>query len=136
MRKANKQKELEVKLNNILRQEWNPIGGNDIPSDEYINYVPRIYQLLSENCDAFFLTQMLMHISENVIGLKSDWYKTLKIAESIIIQLQKEIIEVKELFYQNKMRSMARKKGRKTLKKDYKFLMFYGDKEIGDPYKS
>lgn len=137
MKKPNKQKELEEKLNKILRNDWNPIGGSDIPNDEYVNYIPRIYEALSENCDVYYLTQMMVHITENVIGIKSNWYETLKVAEKLITQLQKEIVELKHKFFRDRMMRSAKKAvGRKFSKKDVDLIsMFHGDKEIGNPYK-
>lgn len=91
----NKKIILKDKINIFLREKWNPIG-TFVPKDEYISYVPRIYELLEQNCDVFYLTQTLEHISNKIIGLETDWHKTLKIAELLINEFQEEIIYINQ----------------------------------------
>lgn len=43
---ANKSQNLE-KIRDILYAEWNPIGGEDLPTDEYDGYVERVFALFN-----------------------------------------------------------------------------------------
>lgn len=124
MKKTLKQKQLEEKINKILHDDWNPIGISDLPFDEYSRYVPRIYEALYENCDVLFLTQMLIHVSSNIVGVEDDWYETLKVAEKLIIELQKDIVELKHEFYQDRMRRLDKKRGIKSTKKNFVFAPY------------
>jgi hypothetical protein len=96
MKPLRKQKDFEDAISLVLRKQWNPIGfDDDLPMDEYKSYAPRIYQLLSENCNAYLIAQLLSHICVNIIGINDDWYKTVNVAELLVTSLQKEIVEFK-----------------------------------------
>lgn len=59
------------KINNILRDKWNPIGFHDsLPKDEYVRYAKELAKMLEVNADVLSVAFYLRHVENDIIGLK------------------------------------------------------------------
>jgi hypothetical protein len=67
----NTYKELFKIVNQILWEDWDPIGINDNPQihDEYSSYAPQIIKLLIDNKDSKQISKLLAQISNIDLGL-------------------------------------------------------------------
>lgn len=124
---------IQDEITKILWTDWNPIGG-EVPEDEYQSYTPRIFQALEENCGAYFLMQILEHISENLIGNReSNYYKSIMVAEKLIITFQKEIIQLNSDKWKARLNKSNKKKNYPNIDK---VEIYRGEKKAGEPYKN
>ena len=65
-------KELYKKVDEILWNDWDPIGINDCgPDDEYQGYVPSIVKLLEGGADEIKITKFLHHHANVSMGLST-----------------------------------------------------------------
>ena len=65
-----KQKELYKIIDEILWNDWDPIGINDIaPRDEYQSYVPEIFSMLILNKTESEIANQLYNIETITIGV-------------------------------------------------------------------
>lgn len=81
-----KKSALWIAIDNILWEEWDPIGINSDAGavGEYRGYIPSILTLLSENADAYKM-QRLLHQHANVnMGLSTSLEAHKAIAQKII----------------------------------------------------
>lgn len=78
-------KELWIKVNKILWEEWDPIGVNDYggPDDEYRGYVPSIIKLLEDNADESRIAKLLHQHANVNIGLSTSLTDHLEIAKKL-----------------------------------------------------
>jgi hypothetical protein len=61
-------KEIFHKINNILRDDWNPIGfDNDLPRNEYQSYAKKVYEMLDSGADTLSLVFYLRHVENDII---------------------------------------------------------------------
>ena len=51
---------LYKRIDDILYFEWNPIGVDDLPRDEYYMYLPKIYNLKKAGAPIEEIAQMLL----------------------------------------------------------------------------
>tara|TARA_B100000963_G_scaffold346861_1_gene352573 strand:- start:493 stop:780 length:288 start_codon:yes stop_codon:yes gene_type:complete len=67
----NTYKELFKIVNQILWEDWDPIGINDNPQirEEYSGYAPQIIKLLIDNKDSKQISKLLAQISNIDLGL-------------------------------------------------------------------
>ena len=81
-----KEKNLYSLLDQILWTDWDPIGVNDIHDarDEYQSYVPAFYSLKKKNADQETITNYLMKIETEQMGLPGDIKNCKKIALRIM----------------------------------------------------
>ncbi len=72
-------------IDQILWEDWDPIGISDDISarDEYQGYVPNVYKLSLEN-KSDELTQYLLYVEQERMGLKGNKEKCIKIVDLII----------------------------------------------------
>jgi len=80
------QMELYNKIDEILWEDWDPIGVNDIKEarDEYYGYLPHIFRLALEGADRERIANSLIATIETNIGLTANKEHNLKVAEKII----------------------------------------------------
>lgn len=66
-----KTKDLLLKVNKLLWEEWDPIGVNDYagPTDEYRGYAPSIVELLKNGGDEFKIAKLLHQHANGNMGL-------------------------------------------------------------------
>ena len=94
-----KEIELYKKISVILRQEWNPIGLDDVlPLDEYDSYIPFIIEIINSKKKItnkkIKLTTYLKHIEYNNIDFipKKIFYKLKR--NYIIYKVSKKILNL------------------------------------------
>jgi hypothetical protein len=56
-------------MTRLLREQWNPIGEEDLPADEYASYATRIGGLLHEGVSEDQLTTWLSDARTGAMGL-------------------------------------------------------------------
>jgi hypothetical protein len=81
-----KQLELYQGIDEILWNDWDPIGINLLPSsrDEYQDYIPVIFNLVMKNVTSLELEQYLDDVVKNRMGLRSSKKSNKPVAEKII----------------------------------------------------
>ena len=79
------QKELYQKIDEILWEDWDPIGVNDrAPRDEYQSYTPQIFSLKIEGADLETIAQKLNQIAIEKMGLGGNIEYNRRVAAKII----------------------------------------------------
>lgn len=77
-------------VDEILWNDWDPIGVNDIaPRDEYQSYVPEIFSLLIQNKTDKEISNRLYEIETETIGLLGSREHCFKIAKKLIEEKNK-----------------------------------------------
>ena len=78
-------KELWIKVDKILWEEWDPIGVNDYggPDDEYRGYVPSIIKLLEEEADESKIAKLLHQYANINMGLSTSLTDHLEIVKKL-----------------------------------------------------
>ena len=78
-------RDLERAIDEILRKEWNPIGGGalDNPRDEYSSYVPQVLRRALAN-DRMGIAEYLSAVESNEMGLGPRGEPRLDVADSIL----------------------------------------------------
>ena len=86
MSKSVKESPLYKHIDEILWNDWDPIGVNDTEAarDEYHSYIPSLYEKLIKGCDVKGLSTYLDHIETVNIGLEGNHQKNIEIAEKLI----------------------------------------------------
>ena len=81
-----KQLELYQGIDEILWNDWDPIGINLLLSsrDEYQDYIPVIFNLVMKNVTRLELEQYLDDVVKNRMGLRSSKKSNKPVAEKII----------------------------------------------------
>jgi hypothetical protein len=79
------QKELYKAVDEILWNDWDPIGVNEIaPRDEYQSYVPEIFSMLIQNKTDIEISDRLYKIETETIGVLGRKEHCLTIAKKLI----------------------------------------------------
>ena len=78
--------ELYQGIDEILWNDWDPIGINLLPSgrDEYDSYIPVIFRMVMDNATSLELEQYLDDVVKNRMGLRSRKKSNRPIADKII----------------------------------------------------
>lgn len=85
MKMSNEYKTLYKGVDEILWNDWDPIGVNDVaPRDEYQSYVPEIFSLLIKNKTDKEIAERLHKIETETIGVLGSSEHCLKIAHKLI----------------------------------------------------
>jgi hypothetical protein len=81
-----KQLELYRGIDEILWNDWDPIGINLLPSNrsEYQSYIPVIFSMVMKNASGLELEQYLDEVVKNRMGLRSSKKSNKPVAEKII----------------------------------------------------
>jgi hypothetical protein len=73
------------KLDDILWNDWDPIGINDsAPRDEYSGYVAGIFKLKKENADRIKIGKRLLELETNSMGVRGNLDNCLIVADKIL----------------------------------------------------
>lgn len=73
------------KVDDILWNDWDPIGINDVaPRDEYSGYVAGILKLKKEGADRIKIGKRLLELETNSIGMSSNLNECLIVADKIL----------------------------------------------------
>jgi len=84
-RSNGKYKELYLKVDEILWNDWDAIGVNDIaPRDEYQGYTLSIFNLIKKNAYKETISQQLFEFETQNMGLFGDIERCRQVAEKII----------------------------------------------------
>lgn len=84
-------KTLYKRVDEILWNDWDPIGVNDIaPRDEYQSYVPEIFSLLIQNKTDKEISDRLYKIETEIIGVLGSREHCLIIAKKLIEEKNKK----------------------------------------------
>lgn len=59
----------QIHLTRLLREEWNPVGGDDVPASEYDSYATRLGGLLREGVSEEELAAFLAEARTGAMGL-------------------------------------------------------------------
>ena len=80
------QKKLYKTIDEILWNDWDPIGVNDTEEarDEYQSYTPQVYSFRINNSDSETIAQHLHKIETERMGLFGDIKKCRQVAEKIL----------------------------------------------------
>ena len=79
-----RQKELYKNIDEILWNDWDPIGVNDIaPRDEYQSYTPTIFELKNKGADTELIAKTLHKIETETMGLFGNFEHCKQIADKI-----------------------------------------------------
>ncbi len=72
-------------IDDILWQEWDPIGINDCEGarDEYYSYLPNVWRLKLKYADTETIAQYLLKIETEHMGLNGDIEHCRKVANKI-----------------------------------------------------
>jgi len=82
---TSEQKKLYKAIDEILWNDWDPIGVNDIaPRDEYQSYTPTIFKLKTIGADIETIAKTLHEIETVTIGVVGDIDHCRQVAERII----------------------------------------------------
>jgi hypothetical protein len=65
----------------LLREQWNPIGDDELPADEYSSYATRIGGLLREGVSEDQLTTWLSDARTGAMGLPADTDEDSRVAQ-------------------------------------------------------
>ena len=81
-----KERELYKWIDDVIWDDWDPIGVNDIPEarDEYYSYLPKILNLVQTKCDKFEIAKYLNMIEVENMGLSGNYKHCLLVAEKIL----------------------------------------------------
>jgi|SRR5690242_3248274 len=71
MKPRQRAKEIQDQIRSILVRDWNPIGVDDIPADEYDGYIGGIYRLLCSDASVEDIARHLHKIAMSSMGLSS-----------------------------------------------------------------
>jgi len=83
--KAAKDLIIQKKIDDILWNDWDPIGINDVaPRDEYSGYVVNIFNLKKEGADRIKIGKRLFELETNSIGMPGNLDVCLNIADKIL----------------------------------------------------
>jgi hypothetical protein len=78
-------KELYKAIDEILWNDWDPIGLNGLgPRDEYEGYANNIFSLKIKGADQETIAQKLYEIETITIGLSGDRSRCVSVAEKVI----------------------------------------------------
>jgi hypothetical protein len=79
--------ELYQKVDEILWNDWDPIGVNDVgPRDEYQGYTPTIFNLIKKDTDKETIAQKLLEFEIQNIGLIGNIEHCRQVADKLISQ--------------------------------------------------
>jgi hypothetical protein len=85
-RSKGKYKELYQTIDEILWNDWDPIGINDAaPRDEYQGYTPTIFSLKNKGADKEVIAQKLFELETKNMGLAGNIEHCRQIADKIVI---------------------------------------------------
>ncbi len=62
----------EAHLTRLLREDWNPLGSEDVPASEYASYATRIGGLLREGVSEDQLASFLAEARTGAMGMAAD----------------------------------------------------------------
>lgn len=82
---TSEQNKLYKRIDEILWEDWDPIGINDHESarDEYQSYLPQVFRLANEDAEVSKIAENLDHIVTESIGLQSNTNHCTEIAKLI-----------------------------------------------------
>lgn len=82
---TDKQKQLYNLIDEILWNEWDPIGVNDIPDarDEYQSYTPSIFSMVLRKVNVEEIANKLYEIETGRMALRGNIDNCLRIAKTI-----------------------------------------------------
>lgn len=90
MKMSTEHKALYKVVGEILWNDWDPIGVNDVaPRDEYQGYVPEIFSMLIQNKTEKEIADRLYKIETETIGVLGNREHSLKIAKKIVEERNK-----------------------------------------------
>lgn len=80
------EKELYMRIDEVIHYIWDPIGINDCPQarDEYSSYLPKVFQLAKKNGSQKEIAEYLNYVQTDRMGGRSDIKRCLDIASIII----------------------------------------------------
>ncbi|UTW66138.1 hypothetical protein KFE94_16015 [bacterium SCSIO 12643] len=82
-------------IDEILWNDWDPIGVNDIaPRDEYQDYVPEICSLIIQNKSVSDIADKLHQIETEVIGVVGNRENCLNVANKIMSEINKDTHDI------------------------------------------
>jgi hypothetical protein len=83
---TNEQKQLYKRIDEILWNDWDPIGVNDIENvrDEYQSYTPHIFSLTIQGADKTQIAEHLYKIETINMGLSGNMQHCENIAQKIL----------------------------------------------------
>jgi hypothetical protein len=76
----------EGALTRLLRDEWNPIGTDDVPADEYASYATRLGGLLREGTSEAEIATFLEDVRTGSLGLPARSDEDRRVAALVHVQ--------------------------------------------------
>ena len=74
-----------LKIRSILLTEWDPLGIKNDPEahNEYDSYIRHIESLLMHNSDARHISEFLLRVERDQMGLSGDFMRAESVSKSI-----------------------------------------------------
>ena len=79
-----KAKYTHLQINEILFRNWNPIGAEGLPLDEYEGYVGSIYRALAEDATETELAELLRSIEWQEMGIYTTEPHRIEVARKLL----------------------------------------------------
>lgn len=79
-----RQTEIYNKIDDLLYYEWNPIGIDDLPREEYQSYTSDIFSLKIHSANKIKIAEQLFHIATATMGLTGNMKQCEDIAQKIL----------------------------------------------------
>jgi hypothetical protein len=79
------------KINSILFHEWNPIGYDGMPEDEYSSYVPSVLRLLKDGASVQTVSDLLHKIGNESIGMNTKAEVNMSVAKKLRALMDNEV---------------------------------------------
>ncbi len=74
-----------MNIREVLLRYWEPIISNDfLPDDEYDSYIPAIMNMLESDCATEQLSDYLLDVEENWMGVEPERERTSLVARNLI----------------------------------------------------
>ena len=88
------QNELYKRVDEVLHYLWDPIGvaGATGARDEYHSYLPVVFSMLIKNCSKEEISEYLVKIESDTMGLSSNKVSAESVAD-LLIQWKEKILE-------------------------------------------
>ena len=61
-------REIQDRISKVLFEDWNPLGLDDLPSDEYDGYVGGVYRLLASGASYEQVAEHLAEVERDAFG--------------------------------------------------------------------
>ncbi|HRN82096.1 MAG TPA: hypothetical protein PK667_05830 [Nitrosomonas europaea] len=83
--RTEKYKAVASRINEVLYEDWAPIGFCGLPRDEYENYVPRVISLLASGVSESEIANYLAQTGQAITGSAYSEQQSLVVAKKLML---------------------------------------------------